>query len=360
MSSNNLQVKLTCPPSGPTRRIVFTELPSWAELSARIESLYDIPQRDIAVSYVDNEEDEITLNSDEELQDLYRTLLAPDENKERLIRFNVRELRIRDEESEDGDVDPTVALASAVATLIASITAVIVSHPEIAEGVRNNAQRPFGCSVLSPSGPPPFFFSGHHKGHHGRGFGMHSKLPGAHYFDRFYTRGRGHHGGRGGYMNRGRGGAWVHRGYPGDEFRAPSRSGHHGPPPPGSPPGGGEYSHPLPPHGPDPQGPPSGSPSQSPTPDEHPPHTPGAHHRGRIGDDSSFNRRGVHSSFGRGRGSGFRPHGSPRFSEMWKDPEARFRGFSPHVFGRGSRGGRGSWGNVFGGHESLRGFDFEF
>ncbi|KZT02864.1 uncharacterized protein LAESUDRAFT_393456 [Laetiporus sulphureus 93-53] len=353
-SNNNLQVKLTRPPSGPIRRIVFTELPSWAELSARIESLYDIPRADIAVSYVDNEDDEITLNSEEELQDLYRTLPAPDENKERLIRFNVHELRRGDKESEDGDVDPTVALANDVATLIASITAVVISHPEIVDGMHNVMRN----AVNGAQGPSPFAFGRHH-GHHGRGFGM-------------FSRGGGHHGGRGGFMNGGRGRAWAHRSPPGHR--------HHSASP-----------------GPHAQGSPAGSPPHSPAPRERSLPPPGEHRHGGRGGHHHFHHdaRGPspsgidHDHRGRGRfrasswdhlsdefpfshhhrghrhfgvdkgGFGGHPHGPPRYPGMW-DPEARLHGLPPHAFGHGhrSRGGWGLWGDVFGDLE--KGYDSEF
>ncbi|KAK7465412.1 hypothetical protein VKT23_005390 [Stygiomarasmius scandens] len=58
-------------PSGLTRRVSFDNLPSWAELSEKVHVLYDIPLDNVALSYIDAEEDEITMSSQEELQDYY-------------------------------------------------------------------------------------------------------------------------------------------------------------------------------------------------------------------------------------------------------------------------------------------------
>ena len=64
--------KFTKPPDGLTRRVMFYNRPPWSELSAKIEELYSISRDDVGVSYVDNEGDEVTLSSEEELQDYYR------------------------------------------------------------------------------------------------------------------------------------------------------------------------------------------------------------------------------------------------------------------------------------------------
>ncbi|KAI0080353.1 hypothetical protein K474DRAFT_1658076 [Panus rudis PR-1116 ss-1] len=64
--------KFTKPPDGLTRRVLFYSRPSWSELSAKIESLFGIPKEKVGVSYVDSDGDEVTLSSEEELQDYYR------------------------------------------------------------------------------------------------------------------------------------------------------------------------------------------------------------------------------------------------------------------------------------------------
>jgi len=57
---------------GITRRVAFTQLPSWSEIAAKLETLYSIPIEHIAVSYTDVDGDEVTLSSQEELEDYYR------------------------------------------------------------------------------------------------------------------------------------------------------------------------------------------------------------------------------------------------------------------------------------------------
>ncbi|KZT75038.1 hypothetical protein DAEQUDRAFT_18236 [Daedalea quercina L-15889] len=83
MSAPHIQIKLTKPPDGLIRRITFDTPPTWAELAIKIEALYHIPRTDVAVAYVDHDGDEVTLSSEAELRDFYRTLPpgAPGESK---------------------------------------------------------------------------------------------------------------------------------------------------------------------------------------------------------------------------------------------------------------------------------------
>ncbi|KAH9829888.1 uncharacterized protein C8Q71DRAFT_682143, partial [Rhodofomes roseus] len=55
--------------------------------AVRVQSLYDIPTEHVAVSYVDNEGDEVTMNTQTELQDFYATQSGPN-----TVRFAVRDL----------------------------------------------------------------------------------------------------------------------------------------------------------------------------------------------------------------------------------------------------------------------------
>jgi hypothetical protein len=68
--SSPAQFKFT--KDGITRRVAFTQLPSWLEMAAKLESLYSIPVEHVAVSYTDVDGDEVTLSSQEELEDYYR------------------------------------------------------------------------------------------------------------------------------------------------------------------------------------------------------------------------------------------------------------------------------------------------
>ncbi|TFY82084.1 hypothetical protein EWM64_g1933 [Hericium alpestre] len=58
---------------GLTRRVSFSQRPSWDVLAAKIQLLYGLPVEHIAVSYIDTDGDEVTLSSEEELQDFYAT-----------------------------------------------------------------------------------------------------------------------------------------------------------------------------------------------------------------------------------------------------------------------------------------------
>ncbi|VDB86574.1 unnamed protein product [Peniophora sp. CBMAI 1063] len=58
-------------PNGLTRRVVFPTRPNWPELAARISALYAISLDHVGVSYQDSDGDEVTLSSQEELEDFY-------------------------------------------------------------------------------------------------------------------------------------------------------------------------------------------------------------------------------------------------------------------------------------------------
>ncbi|KAF9535680.1 hypothetical protein CPB83DRAFT_842142 [Crepidotus variabilis] len=62
-----------------TRRVSFQDQPTWAELAGRLQALYNLPLDTIGVSYVDTDNDEITVSSNEELQDYYSSTLKPGE-----------------------------------------------------------------------------------------------------------------------------------------------------------------------------------------------------------------------------------------------------------------------------------------
>lgn len=68
--SSSVQFKFT--KDGITRRVAFTQLPSWLEIAAKLEALYGIPVEHVAVSYTDVDGDDVTLSSQGELEDYYR------------------------------------------------------------------------------------------------------------------------------------------------------------------------------------------------------------------------------------------------------------------------------------------------
>ncbi|OBZ79773.1 hypothetical protein A0H81_01222 [Grifola frondosa] len=90
---SSIQIKLVKPPDGLTRRVTFTNKPSWIALAAKIESLYGIKLANVAVSYVDTDGDEVTLSSEEELQEFYKSADAQKQiGSLALVKFTVRDL----------------------------------------------------------------------------------------------------------------------------------------------------------------------------------------------------------------------------------------------------------------------------
>lgn len=77
-------------PNGLTRRVVFPDKPSWNTFAAKVELLYDIPLEKVSVSYVDADNDQVTLSSQEELDDFYVTSYTDGQ----AIKFTVQDLPI--------------------------------------------------------------------------------------------------------------------------------------------------------------------------------------------------------------------------------------------------------------------------
>lgn len=69
-------IKLTLPKEGITRKATFDRKPTWDQLAQKIEvlfSAYMYKSDEVAVSYLDNDGDELTIMSNEELRDFYAT-----------------------------------------------------------------------------------------------------------------------------------------------------------------------------------------------------------------------------------------------------------------------------------------------
>ena len=60
-----------------TRRLGFPDLPTWEALASRLELHYRISFDKIEVSYIDNDNDQISLNSDIQLQDFFNFFIVP-------------------------------------------------------------------------------------------------------------------------------------------------------------------------------------------------------------------------------------------------------------------------------------------
>lgn len=74
--------------SGVTRRVPFPSRPTWHQLSAKIESLFNIPAQQLGCSYIDSDGDKVTLSTNEELVDYYQTMSGPNQ----AIKFAVHDL----------------------------------------------------------------------------------------------------------------------------------------------------------------------------------------------------------------------------------------------------------------------------
>lgn len=85
-----------------TRRAAFPDQPTWHALATRIGSLYAIPIDKVGVSYVDTDGDEITLSSQEELQDFYRF-----HHSGNIIKFGVQDFSVSRDESKALPATPT-------------------------------------------------------------------------------------------------------------------------------------------------------------------------------------------------------------------------------------------------------------
>ncbi|KAG6861028.1 hypothetical protein C0995_004730 [Termitomyces sp. Mi166 len=75
-------------PNGLTRRVAFLEKPAWNSLAAKIELLYGIPIEKVSVSYIDTDNDQVTLSSQEELDDFFATSATDGQ----VIKFVVQDL----------------------------------------------------------------------------------------------------------------------------------------------------------------------------------------------------------------------------------------------------------------------------
>ncbi|KIY46113.1 hypothetical protein FISHEDRAFT_75957 [Fistulina hepatica ATCC 64428] len=63
-------------PGGSTRKAVFPTV-SWPELAARVSVLFEIPEDQVAVQYVDLDNDNVTISTQLELIDYYSTMYQP-------------------------------------------------------------------------------------------------------------------------------------------------------------------------------------------------------------------------------------------------------------------------------------------
>jgi Wiskott-Aldrich syndrome protein len=76
---------------GITRRVAFSANVTWSDIALKLTSLYNLPLEFIGASYIDSDGDEITISTQEELQDYYhfRGITASNEP----LKFTVVDLR---------------------------------------------------------------------------------------------------------------------------------------------------------------------------------------------------------------------------------------------------------------------------
>ncbi|CAE6434552.1 unnamed protein product [Rhizoctonia solani] len=84
--------------NGMTRRIQFPdEHPSWTDVSLRVEQLYHIPAKEVALSYVDPDGDTMYISTNDELFDMFHTVTSSNS----VHRFTVHDMRANQNKSPD-------------------------------------------------------------------------------------------------------------------------------------------------------------------------------------------------------------------------------------------------------------------
>jgi hypothetical protein len=162
---------------GFTRRVAFEQSPSWNELAAKIGALYDIPTQSVAVSYVDSDGDQVTLSSQEELQDYYLTEVRPNETQQQPVKLFVQDMRhfgwrgaVDIEQEAKQSLDE---FSAALASLIGMTGAAAVDELDAAvKKVTDALTDVITTSAMSTRSVPPFG-----RGHHGRGHHLHHPTP---------------------------------------------------------------------------------------------------------------------------------------------------------------------------------------
>ena len=110
--------KFTKPPDGLTRRVMFYKQPTWDELADKLQNLYSIPKDNVGVSYVDADGDEVTLSSQDELQDFYQLNLqavrgfGQSGDAMKAVRFTVHDLSIVRDSNSDKPLPRTPSTGS--------------------------------------------------------------------------------------------------------------------------------------------------------------------------------------------------------------------------------------------------------
>ncbi|EPT02412.1 hypothetical protein FOMPIDRAFT_1047774 [Fomitopsis schrenkii] len=324
MSTPQLHIKLT-QPNGTTRAVVFEALPTWDDLTTRVNTFFDIPAASVALAYTDGDGDEVTLSSQSELAELLSTVLRNTDSTTANLKFTVRDLRVIREVRTPEDANNGGSHGQPAGAVEGGDR----PQGERAHPLDDGEERPpFGHAHAMPFMPSRGFYSARGRG--GRG-GMRGGFTGGPFHGY-----HGHHGPPGlspplrGAFSRGRG---VSRGPPPPPMSHETFRAHSAPPefhpedevP--APPQPEDFAEHFP-HFPPFDGPFSGF--RGPPPPHGQAHVHFHHH--------PYMRTEHHERGGRGRGGfGFGHHGP--FGDY---PHETFLNFDEHrAFGFGGRGGRG-------------------
>ncbi|KAF7311042.1 F-box domain-containing protein [Mycena chlorophos] len=80
-------------PGGLTRRVQYTQLPTWQTLAGRVSELFHIPLESVGVAYIDLDGDEVTFSTEDELNEFYLS-----NGGQQTVRLSVVDLSARDDE----------------------------------------------------------------------------------------------------------------------------------------------------------------------------------------------------------------------------------------------------------------------
>ncbi|KAF9567006.1 hypothetical protein CPC08DRAFT_681834 [Agrocybe pediades] len=89
--------------NGQIRLVIFPETPTWGELAHKLEALYGIAADNVGISYIDNDNDEITASSDGELQDYFQTTHQAGQP----VKFKVLDLSAPHPDNDPGNTNPS-------------------------------------------------------------------------------------------------------------------------------------------------------------------------------------------------------------------------------------------------------------
>jgi PB1 domain len=103
--------------NAPTRIAEFDAQPSWGDLASKIAQLFNIPLKDVGVTYFDKAQDAVTITNEQGLQHFYYYMSSKLDQSSEENKFVVQDLRNPDGES---DFPRNIALVSSLLLRIRS------------------------------------------------------------------------------------------------------------------------------------------------------------------------------------------------------------------------------------------------